>query len=350
MSKKEILVSCPKCGTKNFTPRGLKAHVCKAKDLPPAGVLERLLDTISPIEDFRGALPLATMEELKVAACQLCTDADNGDEESAIRHSELLQFVKTSSAKKSIAKVAAARALTVVDPQDAEMGRQLAEQYQRAIGGIREVLIFGAMACHVRDTLSARGQGSGNGVKGDGFKAWLELNAPSISRPTAYRFMDLAEGLRDEFHLAKKTDLVHLLTAPLEKLPPPQKKAREKIDAFVEGKSQRQLMFEFGIDTKAGKAKGGDKSKHRSGKRRTKAQVEDDELAENAAEWFEPAFGVFRDAATNPRETWLHLEDLPLANLADVLKRLTKEIDEVCRNRGIKPQALADWSETEDAE
>ena len=228
--------------------------------------------------------------------------------------------------------------LTVVDPADAALAEQLTTQYQRAVGGIREVLIFGAMMLQARDhvTVSTRGNGGKFGDAGTGLKGWLTTHAPKVNLSTAYRFMDLAEGLRDEFKLAKKCDLVHLLSAPVADLPPPQKKAREKIDSFVEGKSQRQLQFAFAHDTKAGKPKGGDRSEHRTGKRRTKAEVEEAMGAKMAAEqWalLRPDLG----------ENWYngrlfeHLEDGPLCNFVDLLGKLYDQARDLRDERGLKP-------------
>jgi hypothetical protein len=163
---------------------------------------------------------------------------------------------------------------------DAQMGAQLTAQYALAVGGIRHVLIFGAMMLQVRDGLiSARGNKPlARGVNSDGgLSSWLTEHAPKVNLSTAYRFMDLAEGLRNEFRLAAKTDLVHLLQAPVETLPAPRQKEREKIDAFVEGKSQRQLLFDFGFDTRAGKPKGGHIPRPNS-VRRTNDQIAHDQF------------------------------------------------------------------------
>jgi hypothetical protein len=127
-----------------------------------------------------------------------------------------------------------------------EMGRQLTVQYGRAIGGLLEIGIFGAMMQKLRETIavSARGHGGKFGDKDTGIKSWLEQYAPTISRPTAYRFMEIADGLRREFNLGK-VDLQYLLTTEPKKLEPPLAKKREQIQEFIEGRSQRQLLFYF---------------------------------------------------------------------------------------------------------
>ena len=132
------------------------------------------------------------------------------------------------------------------------MGEQLTEQYRRAIGGIVEVLKFGAMMMRVRDH-SFSGKKSGNGIKGDGLKGWLTEFAPAVNLSTAYRFMALAEGAQEEFALGKKADLHLLLTAPDEELGDKLRKKKSAIMDFIEGKSQRQLLLAFGNESSNGR-------------------------------------------------------------------------------------------------
>lgn len=130
---------------------------------------------------------------------------------------------------------------------EAVMARQLSEQYQRAVGGLWEVVKFGAMMVHLRDALSARGQ-SGKGVA-----AWVEEHCPEISRPTAYRFMAIAEGLRQEVKLGAKVDLLNLLTADHKDLEPKLLRKRTEIQDMLEGRSQRQLLLMFAEPKSGGK-------------------------------------------------------------------------------------------------
>jgi hypothetical protein len=139
------------------------------------------------------------------------------------------------------------------------MGRQLTEQYEKAVGGMKAVFVFGAMILTVQQNLSTRGEVSGGRGKKGGVSGWLTEFAPTVPQGTAYRFRDLAEGLQKEFQLGKKCDMVRLLTAPVEELKKGEQQTREKIEKFVEGKSQRQLLFEFGYGET--KDKGGKKVK-----------------------------------------------------------------------------------------
>lgn len=180
---------------------------------------------------------------------------------------------KTSKLPVALAEPAAV-ALTVMPPSaetqlvvvpageitDAEMGRQLREQELKVNRAEFELFIFGGMMLTIRakvdSTREVNSPKRGPGTKGTGLKAWMKKNAPEVSEGRAYKYMNLAEALITEFRLGKKVDLVHLLTAAPEQLPPALQNLRKKIAKLVEGKSDRQLMFLFG--TAAPKKKGGD--------------------------------------------------------------------------------------------
>lgn len=136
--------------------------------------------------------------------------------------------------------------VTTYKDQDSLMGAQLTEQYRKAVGALKEVLIFGAMLLTVDQNCSARGTVSGGRGKTGGLREWLREYAPDIPVTTAWRFKALAEGLRDEFRLGAKVDLHHVLTAPEEDLDAKLVAKRVRIEEFIEGKSQRQLLFELG--------------------------------------------------------------------------------------------------------
>lgn len=162
----------------------------------------------------------------------------------------------------------AAGPLVLVDEtfteQDRERGRQLSAAWAQACGATRHILIFGAMMLAQRETIvSTRGhvRTGGADAKGDGLKGWLEACAPDVakSRATAYRYMGLAEGIRDEFKLGKKADLTLLLTAADEELAEPLRKKQREILDFVEGKSQRQLVL--ALDHGDSKPRGGNREK-----------------------------------------------------------------------------------------
>ena len=136
------------------------------------------------------------------------------------------------------------------DDQDAVMGLQLTLQWERVVGGQREQLIFGAMMGRVKEHVgcgSARGAAKlGNKDReGTGLKGWLKKHAPKVGESTAYRLMEIAEGIAADFHL-KRVSLEDLLAASVETLDAALAKKREQIELMIDGKSQRQLLLEYG--------------------------------------------------------------------------------------------------------
>lgn len=126
------------------------------------------------------------------------------------------------------------------------MGEHLTSQYRAAVSGMAEYIAFGAMVLNIEDmiTVSARGHGGRFGDRDTGLKAWLKQFAPDVGRSVAYRCREIAEGIKAEFQLGARTDLYQLLKGS--KLDEKDEFRRQKILAFVEGKSQRQLLFYFG--------------------------------------------------------------------------------------------------------
>lgn len=218
MSKTEPLFTCPHCGQANFTRRGLRSHWCDALG-----------------------------KEGKSRAI-------TKDEWSAI--------------------VDPPKALAVITPKEhAEMGAQLTEQYHKAVGAMPEILRFGAMMIRLEETLSARGQGSGNGVKGDGVKGWLTEHAPEVSRATAYRFRDVTLAIAEDYaqlvgpKVAKQFALPDLVTADPKKLPESARKKQLALFAYVSGTSQRSWLDKMRpIKARGGNTyeRGGAKGKRKS--------------------------------------------------------------------------------------
>ena len=101
---------------------------------------------------------------------------------------------------------------------DREMGAQLTAQYERATGGMREVLKFGAMMMMLRvevvskldTTVATRGPTA----KDTGVKKWIEEHAPKVQRSTAYRFEDVAKAVVKAYELAGQDhEATHLRAA-----------------------------------------------------------------------------------------------------------------------------------------
>ena len=236
--------------------------------------------------------------------------------------------------------------LAAIEEQDILMGQQLTEQYHKAVGGMTEVLRFGAMMMMLTENVSARGHvkfgGKGRGVK-DGVSEWLRTRAPDVKKPTAYRFLNVALAVAEKFATPKKIGFAELATTPADKLPAPLQKKQAELWNFVSGTSQRSWLDQF-------TPKGGKTERPNGTNRRTKAEKEVDDAATISKRWHDLVFPQFRFAFLRPKESWLHCDDLALANLADVVKRFSKELDEVCKSRKIVPSKVADWSDNLPAE
>jgi hypothetical protein len=293
----ETLLTCPGCGTPNFTPRGLKAHKCDGvnrslptdPNAPDEAYIQKELKRVgSP--GWKTAVAQATDDQL-IRAIEAAKPGSG-------RHITLkveLEARLEARSKNSAAPGGSSdqKSLEVVAPgtlsEDAQMSKLVIAQYPKAIGATREILIFGAILLNVekvilsrenkmsRGTLNSAGRPQGTGLKG-----WLAIHAPKVNYNTAAKFKRLAEAVHESLQLPQKTDFVHLLSAPVEELPAKEQKKREKLDDCIEGKSQRQLLFNFGIDTKGGKKKGGPVNAGQTLDRRTKEEIARDEFEEAA--------------------------------------------------------------------
>ena len=132
--------------------------------------------------------------------------------------------------------------------RDAEMGQQLTEQYRKAVGGMTEVLRFGAMMMGLRAELSTRGKLSKGGPAKDGnggVEGWLEQFAPDIKRSTAYRFLHVAEAVAADFQLPAKVSFIELATSAPEQLSGALREKQDELWDFVNGTSQRSWLDRF---------------------------------------------------------------------------------------------------------
>jgi hypothetical protein len=141
---------------------------------------------------------------------------------------------------------------------DSAMGEQLTAQYKRAVSGMREVLIFGAMLMQLEEKLApsvhARtlgGKLAGSTREGGGMKGWLEAHAPEISRPTAYRFLGITKSIGEEYaqivgaKVAKAYDLPALVLADSSTLDAHAALKQGELFDFVSGTSQRSWLDRF---------------------------------------------------------------------------------------------------------
>lgn len=217
-------------------------------------------------------------------------------------------------------------AVSKPEPNEALMARQLTEQYTRAIGGLWEIAKFGAMMLKLRDhflspRVDSKHEGSGRYPAGEGLKPWIAEHCPSISAPTAFRFMSIADGLKREFQLGVKVDLYALLAGDESDLSDKLLKHRKAIAAFLEGKSQRQLLFRFAME-----------DVDRGGARDTKSKLTDDEKLKAEREsirrsWNEFAAN-FRKRGLGKNPTWRVLSRSEIDALQGLLEEGIERIKE----------------------
>ena len=171
---------------------------------------------------------------------------------------------------------------------------QITEQYRKAVSGCLEMIRFGAMMIEVESGLERDGQP--NQHSGETLKSWLEDNCPAINYKTALRFKGLAEGL--QFHLRipdswplrlalpsgtdQDAEINADLAGELGIKPKRLAQMRKEIWDFLEGKSARQLVFDFGCAETA--PKGGDR---RSGLKMTEEEKHDRSIQMAQNIWLE---------------------------------------------------------------
>jgi hypothetical protein len=136
----------------------------------------------------------------------------------------------------------------------------ITEQYKRAISGTLEVLRFGAMLIEVELNLTREiliGRGRGRPTDGT-LKEWLEENCPEVNYKTAMRFKMLTQDMQKYCQIPAKLPVSLALPGPdgavhLDDLPANVNAARvgkiqQQVWDMIQGKSARQLMFQFRTD------------------------------------------------------------------------------------------------------
>lgn len=248
----ETLHTCPKCGTPNFTERGLKAHVCKGPKTSTALVVESGTGTIN---------------------------------------------------------------------DDAVKGAQLTNQYHRATGGMKEVVIFGAMMMQLREEHPETKQHGGNRRSSSTvelekvtLRGWLEKHAPEVKLTTALRFLHVTESIAANYKeivgakVAKLISLPDLVTKSADDLPAGCEAKQLELFEFVNGTSQKSWLDMFSPESPQ---KRGHKTKVEQGndtlKPKTAAELAEDAKREIAtilmliSAWFQAGHQNRVDAET--RET-----------------------------------------------
>jgi hypothetical protein len=134
-------------------------------------------------------------------------------------------------------------------------------QYKRAICGTLEILRFGAMLIEVDTVLTRENSRTArHSCKGDqpSLMSWLEENCPEVNYKTAMRFKMLTQDMQKYCQIPAKLPVSLALPGPdgavhLDDLPPNVNVARvgkiqQQVWDMIQGKSARQLMFQFRTD------------------------------------------------------------------------------------------------------
>jgi hypothetical protein len=200
-----------------------------------------------------------------------------------------------------------------------KLGEQLTHQYRAAVSGMYEYVAFGALVLNIQEAVAtARGGNStrGPGSKNTGLRAWLKEYAPEVSEQTAHRCRDLAEGVKAEFKLGVRSDLHDILKGqnPDEKT----LARREKIQSFLQGKSQRQLLLYIG---KPGATDGGARV---TSDNLTPAEREK-KLIEGLRKQASFAFSAFH--SVKEKEEWKLLNDDQLHVAVEDAKKFLKQAE-----------------------
>ena len=130
----------------------------------------------------------------------------------------------------------------------------LAEQYGRAMAGLRECIRFGAMLVEVESCLSRQTARHAN-QHGENLKAWMAANCPAVDYGWALKYKRLAEGMREACNIPARVPLSLAIppaegaAAPVAAGVPEKRLARinREVAAFLDGKTARQLEFTFGL-------------------------------------------------------------------------------------------------------
>jgi hypothetical protein len=150
------------------------------------------------------------------------------------------------------------QSLTLPTTDDAIKGQQLTTQYHRATGGMKEVVIFGAMMMQLREEhpeIAQRGgdRKSKSAVDSDrmSLAKWLEQYAPEVKRTTALRFLHVTEAIAQDYveivgaKIAKLMPMAQLVTTALEELPANVQAKQLELFEWVNGTSQRSWLDRF---------------------------------------------------------------------------------------------------------
>jgi hypothetical protein len=148
--------------------------------------------------------------------------------------------------------------LTLPTSDDAMKGAQLTTQYHRATGGMKEVVIFGAMMIQLREEHPETAKHGGNRRSSSTvelekvtLRGWLEKNAPEVKLTTALRFLHVTEAIAQDYveivgaKIAKLMPMSQLVTTALEELPETAQAKQLELFEWINGTSQKSWLDRF---------------------------------------------------------------------------------------------------------
>jgi hypothetical protein len=148
--------------------------------------------------------------------------------------------------------------LTLPTSDDAMKGAQLTTQYHRATGGMKEVVIFGAMMMQLREEYPEIAQRGGDRKSKSTMDFdrltlanWLETYAPEVKRTTAIRFLHVTEAIAQDYveivgaKIAKLMPMSQLVTTALEELPENAQAKQLELFEWINGTSQKSWLDRF---------------------------------------------------------------------------------------------------------
>jgi hypothetical protein len=145
-----------------------------------------------------------------------------------------------------------------IRPEDALKGQQLTEQYHRATGGMKEVLIFGAMMMQLRELHPELAQKGGDrrskstvDFERVTLRDWLHSHAPEVKYATAQRFLAVTQSVATDYaqivgpKAAKAMPLPELVTTPAKQLDEHMQSKQLELFEWVNGTSQKSWLDKF---------------------------------------------------------------------------------------------------------
>ena len=144
-------------------------------------------------------------------------------------------------------------AVKIVTAEAAPNAGALQRQYDFTIDAqdyaVREAIKFGMMLREVEVILTCENNSPRRGPTAKGLSAWLSDNCPAIDYQKAMRWKRTAESVAEGIALpSKEADWADLLAAPADD--PDVVAINEELDEVIDGRSLRQLVFDFAPPSK----------------------------------------------------------------------------------------------------